>query len=101
MKKNYTKFFDCDTIKDTLYIRTVKPQDYFVMNQAGNRKKLSRYFIDQKIPADRRQYIMVLAIEQEVLWILGGRRSECFKLADDTRYLLKVTYEGENNEESD
>lgn len=101
LKNNYTKFFDCDTIKDTLYIRTVKPEDYFVMNQAGNRKKLSRYFIDQKIPVDRRQYIMVLAIEQEVLWILGGRRSESFKLADDTRYLLKVTYEGENNEESD
>lgn len=100
-KNNYTKFFDCDTIKDTLYIRTVESGDYFVMNEAGGRKKLSRYFIDAKMPKDCRERVIVLAVNQEVLWIFGGRRCENFKVTDDTQYILKVTYEGEKDEGAD
>lgn len=96
-KNSYTKFFDCDTIKDTLYVRTVKPDDYFVMNETGGKKKLSRHLIDTKVPVDQRKYTMVLAMEQEVLWVIGGRRCERFKIKDNTEYILKVTYEGENN----
>lgn len=98
-KNTYTKFFDCDTIKDTLYVRTAEPEDYFVMNEAGDKKKLSRHFIDMKVPVERRKYTIVLAMGQEVLWVVGGRRCERFKIKDDTGYILKVTYEGESNEE--
>lgn len=100
-KNSYTKFFDCVTIKDTLYIRTVESGDYFVMNEAGSRKKLSRYFIDTKISKDCRERVIVLAVNQEVLWIIGDRRCEGFKVTEDTQYILKVTYEGEKNEGAD
>lgn len=100
-KNNYTKFFDCVTMKNTLYIRTVEKDDYFVMNEAGGRKKLSRYFIDTKMSKDCRERTIVLAVNQEVLWIIGGRRCECFKITEDTKYILKVTYEGEKDEGSD
>lgn len=100
-KNNYTKFFDCDTIKDTLYIRTVESGDYFVMNEAGSRKKLSRYFIDTKMSRDCRERVIVLAVNQEVLWIIGDRRCESFKVTDDTQYILKVTCEGEKDEGAD
>lgn len=99
-KNNYTKFFDCDTIKDTLYLRKVKKGDYIVINEQGGRKKLSRYFIDTKTPCSQRRDAIVLAADSEVLWIVGGRRSERFKVQGDTEYILKVTYEGENDDES-
>ncbi|MDE5863546.1 MAG: tRNA lysidine(34) synthetase TilS [Lachnospiraceae bacterium] len=99
-KNSYTKFFDCDTIKDTLYIRMVEKGDYIVINEQGGTKKLSRYFIDTKVPRDQRENTIVLAADSEVLWIVGGRRSERFKVKDDTEYILKVTYEGESDDES-
>lgn len=100
-KNNYTKFFDCDTMKDALYIRMAERNDYFVMNEAGNRKKLSRYFMDIRLPADKRDGVVVLASGNEVLWIVGGRRCERFKIREDTQDILKVTYKGERYDGSD
>lgn len=99
-KNSYTKFFDCDTIKDTLYVRMVEKGDYLVINEQGGTKKLSRYFIDAKVPCEQRGNTIVLAADSEVLWVVGGRRSERFKVKDDTEYILKVTYEGESDDES-
>lgn len=96
-KNNYTKFFDCDTIKDTLYIRTPEAEDYIVINEQGNRKKLSRYFIDEKIPAMDRNTKIVAANGHEILWIIGGRRCENYKIGDHTKYILTLIYEGENH----
>ena len=100
-KNYYTKFFDCDTIKDTLCIRLAERDDYFVMNEAGNRKKLFRYFMDIRLPADKRNDVVVLANENEVLWLVGGRRCEHFKIGEDTKNILKVTYKGEKRDGAD
>ncbi|MCM1157399.1 MAG: tRNA lysidine(34) synthetase TilS [Bacteroidales bacterium] len=97
-KNPYAKFFDCDTIKGTLYIRTPQPEDYLVINQQGGRKSLSRYFKDVKLPADKRKARMIVADGSEVLWVLGGRRSEKYRIQDDTRHVLMLTYEGEIDE---
>ncbi len=94
-KNNYTKFFDCDTIKDMLCIRMAKQGDYFIMNEEGQRKKLSRYMIDCHISRDKRREMLVLACGNEVLYVLGGRRCESFQIGKDTKNILKVTYEGE------
>lgn len=97
-KNNYTKFFDCDTIKDTLYVRTPEAEDYLVINNNGNTKKLSRYFIDEKIPADKRKEKLVVASRHEVLWIVGGRRCENHRINDNTKNILLLMCEGENDE---
>ncbi len=94
-KNNYTKYFECDTIKFTLCIRNTRNEDYFVMNEKGERKKLSRYFIDQKIPVEQRSKKLVLAVESNVLWILGDRRSEMYKVSQDSEVIVKLIYEGE------
>ena len=100
-KNHYTKYFDCDTIKDTLCIRLAERNDYFVINEMGNRKKLSRYFIDIKLPVDKRNSVVVLTSGNEVLWLVGGRRCERFKIGENTRNILKVSYKGERQDGSD
>lgn len=96
-KNNYTKFFDCDTIKDTLYVRTPEAGDYIAINDKGNRKKLTRYFMDKKIPLQERKSTVVVASGHEILWIAGGRRCENYKINNDTKYILLLVYEGEND----
>lgn len=99
-KNNYTKLFDCDTIKDTLYARNPEKEDYFIINEAGNRKKLSRYFIDCKIPEEARRESIVVAMDHEVLWLLCGRRCENHRIKDGTKQILIISCEGENNGEA-
>ena len=94
-KNNYTKLFDCDTIKDTLDVRMPEKEDYFILNDKGNRKKLSRYFIDNKIPSAERKHRIVVADGHEILWVVGGRRCETYKINNNTRNVLLLMYEGE------
>lgn len=46
--------------------------DYVVLPN-GKRKKLSDYFIDEKVPAAERDSILLLAAEKRVLWVVGYR----------------------------
>ncbi|MDO5154673.1 MAG: tRNA lysidine(34) synthetase TilS [Eubacteriales bacterium] len=100
-KNNYTKFYDCDTIKDTLCVRRPEAEDYFVMNEQGNRKKISRYFIDCKIPREQRQSTWVIAMQREVIWLVGLRRCNNHRISDKTKYVLVVRYEVENHGKTD
>lgn len=90
----YTKSFDCGTIGDTLCFRTPEAEDYIIINKDGRRKKLSRYFIDEKIPAAERKKQIVAAIGHEVLYVVGGRRCENYHLNQETKEILSLTYGG-------
>ena len=72
-QKMYTKWLDYDKIKFGFSIRTRRNQDYFVMDAVGHRKKLSDYFINQKIPAEERDATLLIADGSQILWIVGGR----------------------------
>lgn len=96
-KNNYTKLFDCDKIKGTLYIRMPETGDYFTINEAGSHKKLSRHFKDCKIPEETRQRSIVVAKGSEVLWLVGGRRCADYKITHDTKHILLLSCKGEND----
>ena len=59
-KNEYTKWFDYDKIKGTLSVRTRQSGD-FICIADGKRKLLKRYFIDQKIPKEQRDSVLLLA----------------------------------------
>ena len=66
------------------------------MNDAfGHHKKLKQYFIDEKIPASKRDKTWLLTQGQHVLWVVGGRISEAVKVTKDTKTILEITYEEE------
>jgi len=90
--KMYTKWFDYDKIKSGFCLRTRMPQDYLVVNANGNRKKLSDYMIDEKIPAQIRDEYWLLCKDSQVLWIIGGRMGYGAWVSEDTKQVLEVTY---------
>lgn len=98
-KKCYTKVFDYDKISEALLIRTPRQGDYLIADAQGSHKKLSRYFIDSKLPREERQRIPVLADGDKVWWIIGMRISEDVKVTEETRELLQIEiqFEGEEN----
>lgn len=95
-KNDYTKWFDYDKIRNTVLARYRKTGDFFECNDKGNRKKLKDYFIDQKVPAEKRDRILLLADGNHIMWIIGFRISEYYKVNSRTRRILKVKVDGGN-----
>ncbi|GHU42644.1 tRNA(Ile)-lysidine synthase [Clostridia bacterium] len=90
-KKTYTKAFDYDKIKSIVCLRKPQAGDYLVIGHEGNRQKLSRYFINQKIPAAQRGDYLLLAEGSHILWIVGQRRSEAGRVSEQTKRVLLIS----------
>ena len=50
--------------------------------------------IDDKIPGDKRDTCPLLASGSEVLWMVGGRMNERYKITPETVRILAVHYQG-------
>ncbi|MBR2045093.1 MAG: tRNA lysidine(34) synthetase TilS [Agathobacter sp.] len=94
-RKPYTKWLDYDKISKGFCIRTRRSGDYFICDEFGHRKKLKQYFVDEKIPVTKRDEVLLLAQDDMVLWIVGGRISEHVKVTDETKRILEITYKEE------
>lgn len=91
-KKEYTKMIDCDKIKSTLVLRTPQPDDYIVVTGDGGTKKLTRYFTDSKLEREKRESVPVVADGNEIVWIVGMRLSERYKISPSTKTVMQITY---------
>jgi len=87
---DYTKVFDYDKIKFTLRFRTRQTGDYIQIDDNGGNKKLKDFFIDSKVPKDYRDRVLLLADGNSILWIVGFRMSEGYKVTNKTKQFLQV-----------
>ena len=98
-EKKYTKWLDYDKIKYDISVRTRREGDYLIVNSAGQRKKISRCMIDEKIPRELRDEIPLAAVENEILWLVGGRINERYKITSETKNVLEIKYQGGKSNE--
>lgn len=87
----YTKCFDYDTIKGDLHLRTRKTGDRIAVFADGRTQSIKEHMINERVPARLRDQIPLLMGGDEVLWVVGGRASEAFRVTEDTRRILLVT----------
>lgn len=91
----YTKWFDYDKIKKCPMVRTRQTGDYLTISdgRGGMRhKSLKSFLVDQKIPQTERDRLPILAEEDHVLWVVGYRISEYYKVTENTKRILKVQF---------
>lgn len=88
---DYTKMFDYDRISGNLQIRARQSGDYLIIDKSGKKKTLKAYYIDEKIPRDKRDTTLVIAEDNSVLWVLGHRISEKYKISADTKTVLCIS----------
>ena len=74
----------------TMLLNAKREGDYIEISKTGNRKKLKSYFIDKKVPRQLRDSIWLLADQSHVLWIIGYRISEGYKIGKSTKYAVKA-----------
>jgi tRNA(Ile)-lysidine synthase len=81
---------NADRLIFPLSIRARKRGDYFFPLGFGRRKKLQDYFVDEKIPRDEREAIPLLINgNEEIVWIVGHRIDERYKIEKNTKKILK------------
>lgn len=98
-EKKYTKWLDYDKMKYDISVRTRREGDYLIVNSAGQRKKISRCMIDEKIPRELRDEIPLAAVGNEILWLVGGRINERYKITSETKNVLEIKYQGGKSNE--
>ncbi|MEW6001710.1 MAG: tRNA lysidine(34) synthetase TilS [Nitrospirota bacterium] len=85
--------FDADKLIFPLTIRSRRKGDFFYPSGLGKRKKLQDFFVDEKIPRDKRDKIPLVISEEDIVWIAGYRRDERFKVTSETKRILKLEVE--------
>ena len=78
---------DYDLLKLPLTIRRWKPGDFFYPLGMKRKKKVSDFFIDNKIPLLDKERARVLVSGNDLVWIIGMRIDDRFKITDRTRKL--------------
>lgn len=90
-KEPATGSFDASKVDFPLKLRRWKPGDRFYPLGMNNQKKLSDYFIDRKYSIPEKENTLILECDNNILWILGDKIDNRFKITTDTVTALVIT----------
>ena len=81
---------DKDALHFPLVLRQWKPGDKFVPLGMKKPKKLSDFFTAEKYSLVEKQQQWLLCSRNEIVWVVGRRLDERFKVSDTTKNILKI-----------
>lgn len=84
------EFFDADKIQHKLILRNWKSGDKFIPLGMKYSKKVSDILTDAKIPSIFKKQILVLCDGPEIIWVVGVRLSEKYKVTKETKKVIKA-----------
>jgi tRNA(Ile)-lysidine synthase len=82
-----------DRIPHALQVRFPQPGDRFVPLGAPGRKKLYDFFIDHKVPRAERSCIPLVVSGTEIVWVVGHRIADPYKVRPDTQQVVSLRCE--------
>lgn len=86
-----TLFVDKDQLEFPLRLRQWEEGDIFYPQGMKGKKKLSKYFKDEKLSLIDKEHIWLLISGDKIVWVLGMRGDERFKVKENTTTILKIT----------
>lgn len=84
----FNNSMDYDTIPFNRVFRTRKSGDVFTLPKRNITKSLKKYFIELKVPQEKRDEIILFASGSDILWIEGIGVSKKYRVSTDTKKVL-------------
>ncbi|WP_333695027.1 tRNA lysidine(34) synthetase TilS [Flavobacterium sp.] len=85
-----TIFVDADTLKFPLKLRKWQEGDYFYPFGMNSKKKLSKFFKDEKFSLVDKENTWLLCSDNQIVWLVGKRMDNRFKVTENTKTILKI-----------
>ncbi len=87
---NNNILIDKDKIKGNLKVRNRKSGDKFQPLGMKGRKKVKDYFIDEKIPKEKRKKIPIISDDDNIIWIGGYRMNNKYRITEETKNKTRI-----------
>jgi len=82
-------YIDKKALKYPLVLRKWKKGDYFYPLGLHGKKKLSKFFKDEKIDVFSKENQWLLCSDNSIVWVVGRRADDRFKVTEKTSQILK------------
>jgi tRNA(Ile)-lysidine synthase len=82
--------FDLEKLSFPLTVRKWLPGDRFYPLGMRHSKKISDLLIDTKIPVNSKEDVKVLVSEESIVWVVGHRIDDRYKITEKTRNVLEI-----------
>jgi tRNA(Ile)-lysidine synthase len=86
------EFVDAAALGEHLLLRSWHEGDWFIPLGMKTKKKVSDFFIDEKIPLLQKRSVPILESDGSVVWICGKRLDDRFKITSGTRNVVRLEF---------
>lgn len=93
--------FDSSALHPPIFIRTRAEGDRFQPMGMSGTKKLKDFFIDEKVPREKRDKIAIFSDMKGIIWIAGHRQSERGKISGNTNSFLRLSISKQEDTQHD
>ncbi|NJW51336.1 tRNA lysidine(34) synthetase TilS [Salinimicrobium oceani] len=83
---------DSEQLQFPLIVRKWQKGDYFYPFGMQGKKKLSKFFKDEKLSLPQKENCWILCSGEKIVWVIGHRLDGRFAVNDESKKILRISY---------